>query len=331
MDKNIKNNLNVIKSHNLFSKNFLKNSVLISASLNYIPEELPKLDETKYSLNEGSFINEGIKIEKYLFSGNRSKFYLAFIKEINSYILIKSFQIDLDDANIENIIENLLNDINKIQGFSDNNILCYFDVDIDYSKSNGRILMDYFPNSISLENYFHNYNRLNSKTKGFTFNVIKNILKKILSGLMYLHKNDIIHKNLNLKNILISNDNNYEIKIINYSLNTYNHDLQKYPYYSSPEILFSKKYTYETDIWSLGCILFELMCGYKPYNDLDPFNTICTLAQYINPIEEANDDIKDLFYDRKNRNVLDFLHKCFRINEGTRPTTEELINYKMFN
>ena len=53
MDKNIKNNLNVIKSHNLFSKNFLKNSVLISASLNYIPEELPKLDETKYSLNEG--------------------------------------------------------------------------------------------------------------------------------------------------------------------------------------------------------------------------------------------------------------------------------------
>ena len=44
MDKNIKNNLNVIKSHNLFSKNFLKNSVLVSASINYTPEQLPKLD-----------------------------------------------------------------------------------------------------------------------------------------------------------------------------------------------------------------------------------------------------------------------------------------------
>ncbi len=46
------------------------------------------------------------------------------------------------------------------------------------------------------------------------------------------------------------------------------------PWYMAPEIVMEKPYAYEADIWSLGCILFELICGIKPYSDMNAFNVI---------------------------------------------------------
>ena len=40
----------------------------------------------------------------------------------------------------------------------------------------------------------------------------------------------------------------------------------------APEIIMEKPYAYEADIWSLGCIVFELVCGIKPYSDMNAFN-----------------------------------------------------------
>ena len=156
-------------------------------------------------------------------------------------------------------------------------------------------------------------------------------MKGILSGLSYLHQNDVYHSELNLKNILISENDISNVKIINYSIKANKELIQNNPYYSSPIIAFNKRPSYEDDIWSIGCILFELFCGYKPYYDLNAFNTRCSLAQYITPLEEANDDLKDIFYDRKNRVVLDFLNKCFRTTETTRPKAEDLLKHKFFN
>jgi len=42
----------------------------------------------------------------------------------------------------------------------------------------------------------------------------------------------------------------------------------------APEVLNSKGYSFTVDIWSLGIMIFEFMCGYVPFGDeaLDPFN-----------------------------------------------------------
>ena len=45
------------------------------------------------------------------------------------------------------------------------------------------------------------------------------------------------------------------------------------PHYMAPEVLFGKGYTFSVDLWSIGIILYELMCGGLPYaeNEEDPY------------------------------------------------------------
>ena len=113
-------------------------------------------------------------------------------------------------------------------------------------------------------------------------------------------------------------------------MKTHQEDIYSYPYYSASKKVFLKfmdEYEYENDIWSVGCILFELFCGYSPYYKFLPHEAACSLAQYISPIEAAKEEIKDIFYDKKNRIVLDFLNQCFRNNDGARPSAEELLKH----
>lgn len=52
------------------------------------------------------------------------------------------------------------------------------------------------------------------------------------------------------------------------------------------------------------------------------------MAEYATPLEYADDDIKDIFYDKSNRNLLDFLQKCWRPNNMFRPGAKELLEHK---
>lgn len=101
------------------------------------------------------------------------------------------------------------------------------------------------------------------------------------------------------------------------------------PYYMAPEIILEKPYSYEVDVWSLGCIVYELVSGVKPYHDIsNPFSAMCKMAHYTSPLEYANDSIKDVFYDKSNRDLLDFLQKCWRPNNSFRPSARELLDHK---
>jgi serine/threonine protein kinase len=100
------------------------------------------------------------------------------------------------------------------------------------------------------------------------------------------------------------------------------------PWYMAPEVILEKPYAFEADIWSIGCILYELISGEKPYKDTNPFNAMIRMAEFSSPLEYANDEIKDIFYSRENRNLLDFLQKCWRVNNLFRPPAKELLKHR---
>ena len=82
-------------------------------------------------------------------------------------------------------------------------------------------------------------------------------------GLNYLHQKKILHRDIKTKNIFIKDNLTVKIgdfgiaKILN-STSSYAHTFIGTPYYISPELCKDQPYNDKSDVWALGCVLYEL-------------------------------------------------------------------------
>lgn len=98
------------------------------------------------------------------------------------------------------------------------------------------------------------------------------IIKQILSAVNYCHQRNVVHRDLKPENILMNRDvNDPKITIIDFGTSgifAQGEKMdQKYgtPYYIAPEVL-NNNYDEKCDLWSIGVILYILLCGYPPFN-----------------------------------------------------------------
>lgn len=101
----------------------------------------------------------------------------------------------------------------------------------------------------------------------------RKIIQQICKGLSYCHAKHIVHRDLKLENILI--DDNKNIKIIDFGFSVSvapDKTLNIFcgtPSYMAPEIVSKKNYKgHATDTWSLGILLFALLCGHFPFRGI---------------------------------------------------------------
>ena len=96
---------------------------------------------------------------------------------------------------------------------------------------------------------------------------IKRIIFDILIGLQFLKINKIIHADIKPENILFLDDRSYKCIICDFSLSkdlsiSFDQDKDHYIlqsiWYRAPEIIFRNDYDYNIDLWSLGCIIYEI-------------------------------------------------------------------------
>tara|TARA_B100000963_G_scaffold361963_1_gene401368 strand:- start:6207 stop:7397 length:1191 start_codon:yes stop_codon:yes gene_type:complete len=113
--------------------------------------------------------------------------------------------------------------------------------------------------------------RCRSRNRYLIEDTVKKYLFEICLGIQYLHKNNIIHRDIKTANIFLTKDNNIKlgdvgiVKILK-TANNYAYTNIGTPYYMSPELYKNFKYTSKTDIWSIGVVLYELMTFKLPYN-----------------------------------------------------------------
>uniref|UniRef100_A0A8C3LRW2 Serine/threonine-protein kinase PLK n=1 Tax=Chrysolophus pictus TaxID=9089 RepID=A0A8C3LRW2_CHRPC len=119
---------------------------------------------------------------------------------------------------------------------------------------------------------------------------VRYYLKQIISGLKYLHLKGILHRDLKLGNFFINE--NMELKVGDFGLAAYQDasDQKKKticgtPNYLAPEVLLRQGHGPESDVWSLGCVMYTLLCGNPPFETLDLKETYRYIKQvdYILP------------------------------------------------
>lgn len=102
----------------------------------------------------------------------------------------------------------------------------------------------------------------------------RSFFRQIVSGVGYLHKHGYVHRDLKPENVLLDKDQN--LKLIDFGLcakPTGGLDSPLFtscgsPTYAAPELILGKKYLgSEVDIWSMGVLLYALLCGFLPFDD----------------------------------------------------------------
>jgi serine/threonine protein kinase len=104
---------------------------------------------------------------------------------------------------------------------------------------------------------------------------IAKVLIQSAMGLAYLHKHNIVHRDIKLNNILVSDDTSIRIADLGISrffpeANLLN-SVTGSPLYMSPEMCIGTGYNEKTDVWSLGCVIYYLLKGTYPYNGSNMF------------------------------------------------------------
>ncbi|MCQ2818974.1 MAG: serine/threonine-protein kinase [archaeon] len=219
----------------------------------------PTLDNNNKSpLKKKSIIGDYFLLET-IGTGSFSKVKMAVNKKTNSIVAIKILdKKKMDKYDIIRIKREmkLLTSVNHPNIIEVNEIM--------ETASNYYIVME-FCSKGELFHYICKKKKLNEEEASFFF-------YQIINGVDYLHKNNISHRDLKPENLLIQS--NKMMKIIDFGLSNYfkQNELLKTacgsPCYAPPEMISNRIYNAKAvDIWSIGVILFAMLCGKLPFED----------------------------------------------------------------
>jgi len=144
---------------------------------------------------------------------------------------------------------------------------------------------------------------------------------QLIISLNYLHKNNIIHRNLDISNLLLDKD--MKLKIGSFRLayqlknNTDKCNMKYEKLYIAPEVLKENGYSFEVDIWSLGIIMFQLLTGKYPF-----------IEGYE---KNSNVNVEKISSSEMSKAAKDLINQLLVIDPLKRPTLNQIIYHDFFN
>lgn len=171
-------------------------------------------------------------------------------------------------------------------------------------------------------------NDLIKRRKRLTEIEVQCYIFQIVQALKYLHLNRIIHRDLKLGNLFLSDK--MELKLGDFGLaaklefdNEKRHTVCGTPNYIAPEILENKiGHSYEVDVWSLGVVIYTLIIGRPPFETPEVKSTYkkIKMCAYSFPEHIPFSD-----------NVRNIISKILQLDPSKRPTLDEIMQHPFIN
>ncbi|KAG6832139.1 hypothetical protein H0H87_002451 [Tephrocybe sp. NHM501043] len=254
-------------------------------------------------------------------AGSFGKVYLGM--DAANGLLMAVKQVELPTGSAPNqerkksMLSALEREIELLKNLQHANIVQYLYSSLDDEFLN--IFLEYVPGG-SVTALLRNYG-------AFEEPLVKNFVRQILEGLNYLHERDIIHRDIKGANILVDNKGGIKIsdfgisKKVDDNLLTGNRanrpSLQGSVFWMAPEVVKQSAHTRKADIWSVGCLVVEMLTGEHPWAQLTQMQAIFKIGSSATPTIPS-----DISAEAQN-----FLQLTFELDHEARPSAAELLQH----
>lgn len=179
-------------------------------------------------------------------------------------------------------LPDIMSEIDLLKNLNHANIVKYKGFVQD--KESLHIILEYCENG-SLQTILKKFGK-------FPESLVAVYITQVLEGLIYLHEQGVIHRDIKGANILTNKDGSVKLadfgvssrttaapNLSSASSNNDGNEVVGSPYWMAPEVIEQSGASTASDIWSVGCVVVELLEGKPPYGDLAPMQALWRIVQ----------------------------------------------------